>query len=101
MNAQKKWIIGALAVAALGAVVAALFGTDEGRIARRDMKRKARKMRNKTLQQVGEFKVGARRRYAAVTEAANTIIDEGKEKLSGIVGNTTAADTTGPAANGQ
>jgi gas vesicle protein len=99
MNSKTKLIIGALAVAALGAVTAGLFATDEGRRTRRDVKKKARKLRNKTLQQVGELKVGARRRYETVKQAATDIIDEGKEKVSGIVGHTGDAGNAGTAGN--
>ncbi len=86
MNSKTKLIIGALAVAALGALTAGLFATDEGRRTRRDLKKKTRKLRNKTLQQVGELKVGARRRYESAKHAVNDLIDEGKEKISGIAG---------------
>jgi gas vesicle protein len=87
MNSKTKLIIAGLAVAALGTVVAGLFTTDEGRRTRRDMKKKTRKLRNKTLQQVGELKVGARRKYENVKQAASDIIDEGMAKVSGIAGN--------------
>ena len=87
MKSQTKLIIGALAVAALGTVVAGLFATDEGRKTRKKLAKKARKMRNKTLQQVGELKVGASRRYETVKQAANDLIDEGKGIVSGIGGN--------------
>ena len=87
MNSKTKLILCALAVAALGAVTAGLFATDEGRRTRKDLKKKARKLRNKTLQQVGELKVGVGRRYDAVKQAATDLIDEGLEKVSGIVGN--------------
>lgn len=91
MNSQTKVIIGALAAAALGAVVVGLFGTKEGRRTRRDLRKKTRKLRNKTLQQVGELKVGAARRYETVKQAANDIIDQGIEKVSGIAGNASNA----------
>ena len=87
MNSKTKLILGALAVAALGSVIAALFTTDEGRKARKKLAKKTRKLRNKTLQQVGELKVGAARRYETVKQAANDIVDEGIAKVSGITGN--------------
>ena len=87
MKSQTKLIIGALAAAALGTVVAGLFATDEGRKTRKQMRKKARKLRNKTLQQVGELKVSANRQYENVKQTANDLIDQGKEKVSGIVGN--------------
>jgi gas vesicle protein len=87
MNSKTKVIIGALAVAALGSVVAGLFATDEGRKTRKQLAKKTRKLRNKTLQQVGELKVSTRRQYENVKQAASDIIDQGIEKVSGIVGN--------------
>jgi gas vesicle protein len=96
MKSQTKLIIGALAAAALGTVIAGLFATDEGRKTRKKLAKKTRKLRNKTLQQVGELKVGASRRYETVKQAATDIIDEGKEIVSGITGN---AKNTGNAAN--
>lgn len=87
MKSQTKLIIGALAVAALGTVVAGLFATDEGRKTRKQLRKKTRKMRNKTLQQVGELKVGAARRYETVKQAATDLIDEGMSKVSGLAGN--------------
>ena len=87
MKSQTKLIIGAAAVAALGAVVAGLFATDEGRKTRKKLAKQARKMRNKTLQQVGEAKVSTRRQYEKVKQTANDLIDQGKEKVSSIVGN--------------
>lgn len=95
MNSQTKLILGAVAGAALGVLIVGLFGTKEGRRTRRDMKKKVRKMRNKTLQQVGELKVSAKRGYKAAKEAASNIIDEGKEKLSGLVGSTGTAGGAG------
>ena len=86
MKSQTKLIIGAAAVAALGAVVAGLFATDEGRKTRKKLAKKARKMRNKTLQQVGEAKVSARRQYENVKQTANNIVDQGKGLVSGITG---------------
>ena len=87
MNTQKKLIIGALAGAALGTVIVGLLGTDEGRKTRKKLSKQTRKLRNKTLQQAGELKVGARRKYETVKQTANDLIDQGKEKVSGIVGN--------------
>jgi gas vesicle protein len=95
MNSKTKVIIGALAVAALGSVVAGLYGTDEGRKARKELGKKTRKLRNKTLQQVGELKVGTRRRYETAKQAASDIIDQGMEKVSGIVGNADNASNVG------
>lgn len=86
MNSKTKLIIGAAAVAALGTLIVGLFTTDEGRRTRRKLKKKTRKLRNKTLQQVGEIKVGVGRRYEAIKQAATDIIDEGMEKVSGIAG---------------
>ncbi|GEO09339.1 YtxH domain-containing protein [Segetibacter aerophilus] len=85
MNSKTKVIIGALAVAALGSVVAGLFATDEGRKTRKQLAKKTRKLRNKTLQQVGELKVSTRRKYENVKQAASDIVDQGIEKVSGIV----------------
>ena len=87
MNSQTKMIIGALAGAALGTLAVGLFANDEGRKTRKKLAKKTRKLRNKTLQQVGELKVGASRRYESVKQAATNIIDEGMEKVSGIAGN--------------
>jgi gas vesicle protein len=87
MKSQTKLIIGALAGAALGTLIVGLLGTDEGRKTRKKLAKKTRKLRNKTLQQVGEFKVGASRKYESAKQAATDIIDQGKEKLSGITGN--------------
>jgi len=84
MNSQTKMIIGAIAGATLGLLILGLYTTDEGRKTRRDLNKKRRKVRNKTLQQIGELKVGAKRRYETVKEAATDIIEEGKEKISGI-----------------
>ncbi|MDQ6813937.1 MAG: hypothetical protein M3040_09375 [Bacteroidota bacterium] len=84
MNSKTKGIIGALAIAALGAVVAGLFFTDEGRKTSKKLAKKTRKLRNKTLQQAGEFKVAVGRKYETVKQAASDIIDEGMEKVSNI-----------------
>lgn len=97
MNSKTKVIIGALAVAALGSVVAGLFGTEEGRKVRKQLKKKTRKWRNKSLQQVGELKVGASRRYETAKQAANDIIDQGKEIVSGITSNAGTTSNTGTA----
>lgn len=86
MNSKTKLIIGALAVVALGAVTAALLGTKEGRRTGRELRKKARKIRNKTLQQVGELKVSTRRGYESAKQTASDLIDEGKEMVSNIVG---------------
>jgi gas vesicle protein len=86
MNSKTKLIIGALAVVALGAVTAALLGTKEGRRTKRELGKKARKIRNKTLQQVGELKVSTHRGYETAKQAVNDVIDEGKEIVSNIVG---------------
>lgn len=86
MTSQTKMIIGAVAAAALGSLIVGLFATDEGRKTRKKVAKKTRKLRNKTLQQVGEFKVGAARRYETVKQAANDLIDEGMGKVSGIAG---------------
>ncbi len=86
MNSQTKMIIGGVAGAALGILIVGLFATDEGRKTRKNLAKKRRKLRNKTLQQIGELKVGAKRRYETVKEAATDIIEEGKEKISGITG---------------
>jgi gas vesicle protein len=97
MNSKTKLIIGALAAAALGTVVAGLFATDEGRKTRKKLAKKTRKLRNKTLQQVGELKVGAARRYETAKQAATDLIDEGMEKVSGIAGNASNAGNAGNA----
>lgn len=86
MNSQTKVIIGAIAAAVLGTVIVGLFTTDEGRKTRKKLAKQTRKARNKTLQQIGELKVGARRRYESVKQTANDIIDEGMEKVSNIAG---------------
>ena len=95
MKSQTKLIIGALAAAALGTVVAGLFATDEGRKTRKKLAKKARKLRNKTLQQVGELKAGASRRYESVKQAATDILDEGKETVSAIAGKASNEGNTG------
>ena len=92
MNSQTKVIIGAVAGAALGTLIVGLFATDEGRKTRKKLAKKTRKLRNKTLQQVGELKVGASRRYETVKQAATDIIDEGMAKVSGIVSNARDAE---------
>ena len=80
-------IIGALAGAALGTVIVGLLATEEGKQTRKKLAKKARKLRNKTLQQVGELKVSAARGYETVKQAATDIIDEGVSKVSGNAGN--------------
>ena len=87
MNAQTKVIIGAVAGAALGTLIAGLFATDEGRKTRKKLAKKTRKLRNKTLQQIGELKVGAARQYETAKQAATNIIDQGIGKVSGNTGN--------------
>ena len=86
MNSQTRLIIGAVAVAALGAVIVGLFTTDQGWQTRKKLAKKTRKLRNKTLQQVGELKVSARRQYASAKQAASDLIDGGKGLVSGIAG---------------
>lgn len=87
MNSQTKVIIGALAGAALGTVIVGLFATEEGRKTRKSLAKKRRKLRNKTLQQIGELKVGTRRKYESAKQVATDLIDEGKGIVSGIAGN--------------
>ena len=95
MKSQTKLIIGALAAAALGTVIAGLFATDEGRKTRKKLAKKTRKLRNKTLQQVGELKVSSRRQFENARQATNDIIDQGKRLVSGIAGNAADASNTG------
>ena len=97
MNSGKKILIGAVAGAALGTLIAGLFATDEGRKTRKKLAKKTKKLRNKTLQQVGELKVSSRRKYETAKQAANNVIDQGKGIVSGITGNTATASNVGTA----
>lgn len=99
MNSKTRLIVGALAVAALGAVAAGLFATDKGRRTRKELRKKARKLRNKTLQQVGELKASASRGYETLKQTATDIIDEGIEKVLGVIGKADTADNAADAVN--
>ena len=92
MNSGSKVLLGALAGAATGAFIAALFGTEQGAEARSRIAEGTQTLRNDLSGRLGDLKSTASDKLQTVKQGASDLIEAGRSKLSGVTNSASTAD---------
>jgi len=85
MNSGSKVLLGVLAGAATGAILGVLFAPDKGDETRRRISEGSRDVTDNLKTKFGEFVDGLAERYETVRETATDLIDQGRQKATGVV----------------
>jgi gas vesicle protein len=87
MNSGSKVLLGALAGAAAGALLAGLFATEEGEEARSRFAEATGDITNNLKDKFSDLKDNVAEKYESVKQTATDLIEEGMSKASNAASN--------------
>lgn len=98
--AGTKVLLGVLAGAAAGAILGVLFAPDKGVETRRRVSEGGRDVASNLKDKFSDLVDGIADRYESAREGATDLLEKGRQKVSGMTGNSTTGNTATSGATG-